>query len=135
MLISYIFLTKFYGDIFRIEYFMTCSHCLERERSQGIVRKTPACARHVGVLHHLNYSLFASAQQFLSRHVVLRLGAGVGAVPDDAFQEGIVHGFTDLFLGEVLQGEVGFAEGEGRAVVRVAVAEDVLPGGAEGEDF
>ena len=71
----------------------------------------------------------------MSRHLVLRLGAGVGAVPDDAFQEGVVHGFADLFLGEVLQGEVGLAEGEGRAVVRVAVAEDVLPDGAEGEDF
>lgn len=46
-----------------------------------------------------------------------------------------MHGFADLFLGEVLQGEVGLAEGEGRAVVRVAVTEDVLPGGAEGEDF
>lgn len=46
-----------------------------------------------------------------------------------------MHGFADLFLGEVLQSEVGLAEGEGRAVVRVAVAEDVLPGGAEGEDF
>ena len=68
-------------------------------------------------------------------YLVLRLGAGVGAVPDDAFQESVVHGFADLFLGEVLEGEVGLAEGEGRAVVRVAVAEDVLPGGAEGEDF
>lgn len=46
-----------------------------------------------------------------------------------------MHGFADLFLGEVLQGEVRLAEGEGRAVVRVAVAEDVLPGGAKGEDF
>ena len=46
-----------------------------------------------------------------------------------------MHGFADLFLGEVLQGEVSLSEGEGRAVVRVAVAEDVLPGGAEGEDF
>ena len=68
-------------------------------------------------------------------YVGLRLGAGVGAVPDDAFQEGVVHRFADLFLGEVLQGEVRFAEGEGRAVVRVAVTEDVLPGGAEGEDL
>ena len=67
--------------------------------------------------------------------MILRLSAGVGAVPDDALQEGVVHGFADLFLREVLQGEVGLAEGEGRAVVRVAVAEDVLPGGAEGEDF
>ena len=46
-----------------------------------------------------------------------------------------MHRLTDLFLREVLQGEVGLSEGEGRAVVRVAVAEDVLPGGAEGEDF
>lgn len=46
-----------------------------------------------------------------------------------------MHGFADLFLREVLQGEVGLSEGEGRAVVRVAIAEDVLPGGAEGEDF
>lgn len=67
--------------------------------------------------------------------MVLRLGAGVGAVPNDALQEGVVHRFADLFLREVLQGEVGLSEGEGRAVVRVAVAEDVLPGGAEGEDF
>lgn len=46
-----------------------------------------------------------------------------------------MHRFADLFLREVLQGEVGLSEGEGRAVVRVAVAEDVLPGGAEGKDF
>ena len=72
---------------------------------------------------------------FVFNYLVLRLGAGVGAVPDDAFQEGVVHGFADLFLREVLQGEVRLSKGEGRAVVRVAVAEDVLPGGAEGEDF
>ena len=72
---------------------------------------------------------------FVFDYLVLRLGASVGAVPDDAFQEGVVHGFADLFLGEVLQGEVCLSEGECRAVVRVAVAEDVLPGGAEGEDF
>ena len=47
VLISYIFSTKCYAAISRIEYLMTCSRCLERERSQGTVRWTHLCVRAV----------------------------------------------------------------------------------------